>query len=182
MNNEMQPIEERLRGQLLEVIEQAQNRAFNEYRTMMDTNHSAEPSVDSGYLSTHSRPGPSRNSKGKGPANSFPADSLILSEADSNDIHRSPEMLSSPFMGRDSIASFESMSPTQQSFASMSSPEHLQFQGAMSHEIIPPEGLFSSDPSLLDYPPGDLIANMMDMDSLSWDFPLPENSSSNYTI
>jgi hypothetical protein len=177
LNNEMQPIEERLRGQLLEVIEQAQNRAFHEYRAMMDTNHRPEPSVDSGYLSNHWMPDQTRGNEGEEPSGSFPAVSSIQPEAESGDVHLSPYAFSPPFMGLDFTASLESISPIEPGFGSIRHSEDLPFQGTMPSAALFPEGPFYSHQPFFNGPPGDVTANMMDMNTLTWGFQLREDPS-----
>ena len=182
VNNEIQPVEERLRGQIPDIVEHALSHAFLEYRAMADKNQNADPLLDSGYISSHSRSSLSQVSKGKEPVRDLPAESSVLSKADSNNAPESSGALLSPLIGAAPIPNFESTSLTHQSFASMSSSEYLQFQDPMSNDFLSPEEVFVSDLSFFPDQYGDPISNMIDLDSSNRDFSHKGDSSSHYAI
>jgi hypothetical protein len=170
LNNETQPIEERLKAQLPGIVEQALSRAFLEYRTMVDEKSHTGPSADSGYVSNPSSAASSLDSKGKQPANSTSAGFSGLSAAYSNIAHESSEeALSSPFIGTAPNSNVESTSRTHQSFASMSSSERVQSQDLRVNEFLPLEGFHSSNHSFFPEQSEDSISNMMNLDSFNWD-------------
>ena len=85
----------------MQVIEQAQNRAFNDYRTMMDANHSSEPSIDSGYISGPSMSNLSRSMKGKERATDLLGEYPMPSRAEFDDALASTEAVIPPCVGKD---------------------------------------------------------------------------------
>jgi hypothetical protein len=176
INKHIQPIEERLKEQLPELVEHALSRAFLEYRTMADSNENGDPSLDSGYISNHSRSAPSQDRKGKGPAIGPRAETSVRCTAYSNDVFESSDALSSPFVGTAPTSNLEISAPINQSFEDMGSPEHLQFQEDISAEFLSSERLFLSSSSFPDQL-GDPISDMMDMDSFNWELPLQEGPS-----
>lgn len=170
LNNEMQPIEERLKAQLPGIVEQALSRAFLEYRTMVGENSHTGPSVDSGYVSNPSSAASSQDSKGKQPANSTSARFSVLSAAYSNNAHESSEeALLPPSIGTAPDSNVESTSHTHQSFASMSSSERVQSQDLRVNEFLPLEEFHSSNLSFFPEQSEDSISNMMNLDSFNWD-------------
>lgn len=179
INNDIQPIEERLREQLPDLVEHALSRAFLEYRTMADSNQNGNPSVDSGYISNHSRSASSQDRKGRGPAIGPRAETSMLSTTYLNDAFESSDTLSSPFIGNVLTSNLEISVPLHQSFEDMGSSEHLQFQEDITAQSLSSERLFSSNPSFPDQL-RDPISNMMDMDSFNWELPLQEDPCSNY--
>jgi hypothetical protein len=176
INSHIQPIEERLREQLPELVEHALSRAFLEYRTMTDSNENGDPSLDSGYISNHSRSASSQDRKGKGPAIGLRAETSVRCRAYPNDAFESSNALSSPFIRTAPTSNLEISAPTQQSFEDMSSSEHLQFQEYVSADSLSSERLFLSSSSFPDHL-GDPISDMMDMDSFNWEFSLQEGPS-----
>jgi len=76
-----------LRGQILDLVEQAQNRAFHTYRTMVESTSSANPSSDSGYVSSPSRTSLSR----EGDTSNLTANSSTLSTTEPGHEIRSSE-------------------------------------------------------------------------------------------
>jgi hypothetical protein len=175
VNNEIQPIEERLRGQLMDVIEQAQNRAFQEYRGMMEESHSTDPSVDSGYASNHARPTStsSHDRKGKGLGSNMPAETSITSMAGPETLSDFPEVLTFPSLEEDANFGSKSTGHLQQSFPPMSSSEH--FHETMSSDFLPSEAFFSND---LLQSHDQSAPNMMDLDSVEWAHLVEEDSNS----
>jgi hypothetical protein len=176
INNHIQPIEECLREQLPDLVEHALSRAFLEYRTMTDSNENGDPSLDSGYISNHSRSASSQDRKGKGPAIGPRAETSVRCTAYPNDAFESSDALSSPFIRTAPTSNLEISAPIQQSFEDMSSSEHLQFQEDLSADSLSSERLFLSSSSFPDHL-GDPISNMMDMDSFNWEFSLQEGPS-----
>ena len=167
MSNQIQPIEEGLRGQIVQVIEQAQNRAFHDYRSMMDTNHSAEPSIDSGYGSNPSMDGPSRGRKGKEPANSSPVESSM--PADFNTTPSFPEALLLPFVETEPSSAFQSLVDVPRSFPNMdpstshAPPYNVMFGGP---GLLPLEDTYSSNVSLISDQFWGLMPNTADVEYL----------------
>jgi hypothetical protein len=162
--NEIQPIEERLRGQIMDVIEQAQNRAFQEYRGMMEESHSTDPSVDSGYFSNHAGSASSQDKKGKGLASNVPAETSIHSMAGPEIIPDLPEALTFPFLDEDATFGPKSTGHVQQSFPPVSSSKHFHFQETISNNFLPSELFFSNDLHSHDQS----TSNIMDLDSVNW--------------
>jgi hypothetical protein len=163
INNHVQPIEERLREQLPDLVEHALSRAFNEYRTMADSNENGDPSLDSGYISNHSRSASSQDGKGKGPAIGPRAETSMRCTAYPNDAFESSDALSSPFIGTAPTSNLEISAPIHQSFEDMGSPEHLQSQEDISTESVFSERLFPSNSAFPDQL-GDPISDMIDID------------------
>ena len=176
INSHIQPIEERLREQLPELVEHAPSRAFLEYRTMTDSNENGDPSLDSGYISNHSRSASSQDRKGKGPAIGPRAETSMRCTAYPNDAFESFDALSSPFGGTAPTFNLEISAPIHQIFEDMGSSEHLQLQEDTSAESLSSEMLFLSNSAFPDQL-GDPILDMMDMDSFNWELPLPKGPS-----
>ncbi len=180
VNNEIQPIEERLREQLPNLVEHALSRAFLQYHAMVDDNSSIGPSVDSGCASNHSRSGSSPESKGKGPANAPPIDSAMLFETRSNDTPCSSGGLLSPFVETAPPSNFENTAHVSSILGSMNASEHLQSQDPVSNEFQTSGWQISGNPSFF---PDQLecpISNIVNLDSFNWEIPLQEEPYSNY--
>lgn len=174
VSNEIQPIEERLRGQILDVIKEAQNRAFQEYRGMMEESHSMDPLVDSGYGSNHTRSTSSQDRKGKGLASNGPAETSTPSIPRPETVSDLPEASTFPFLDED--ATFGSMGTghMQQNFPPISSSEHFHFQETISNNFLPSEVFFSNDLHCYDQS----ASNIIDLDSVDWARLLEEDSNS----
>lgn len=127
INSHVQPIEERLREQLPDLVEQALSRAFLEYRTMAGSNENVDPSLDSGYISNHSRSASPQDRKGKGSAVDPPAEASMRCTAYPNDAFESSNALSSPFIGTAPTSNLEISAPIHQSFEDMGFSVHLNF-------------------------------------------------------
>jgi hypothetical protein len=169
VNNEIQPIEERLRGQILDVIVQAQKQASLEYRAMIDTNHGAEALDDPGYILNQSRSSSSRDRGEKRPANNLKMDSSILSTAVPADASISSQAILSQFIAIDSIANSEGTAYMQPSFANphFSGSHHL-IQGNLSNDTSPFEGDSITNPTMFTTQPWDPNSDFMDMNSFHW--------------
>jgi hypothetical protein len=126
----------------VQVIEQAQDRAFHDYRTMMDANHSTEPSTDSGYVSSSSISSPSRSRKEKERATGSLVESSMPSRADFNDRLSFPET----FVGTDPMSDFPSLVDVPRGVSNMdpstsySPPDDVMLDG-----FLPFEGTYSSN-------------------------------------
>ena len=179
INNDIQPIEERLKEKLPDLVEHALSRAFIEYRAITDGTQNGYPLVDSGYGSNHSRSASSQDRKGKGPMTSPRAEISMLSTAYSNHASEPSNALLSPFSGTAPTANLENSAPIHQNFEDMCSSEHPQLNEAFLTEPLSSERLFSSNLSFDDQFE-DPISNMMDMDSSNWELPLQEDPYSEY--
>jgi hypothetical protein len=145
VSNHIQPIEEGLRGQIVQVIEQAQNRAFHDYRTMMDANHSTEPSTDSGYVSSPPISSPSRSRKEKERATGSLVESSMPSRADFNDGLSFPET----FVGTDPMSDFRGLVAVPRGVSNMDpSTSYPPPDDVMLDGFLPFEGTYSSNVSL----------------------------------
>jgi len=165
VSNQVQPIEEGLRGQILQIIEQEQDRAFQDYRSMMDASHSAEPSINSSYVSNPSMSSPVRDRKGKEPATSSLVDSSMPSRADLNDALSSPEALVSPFVVIDPSPDFQSLVDIPRSFPNMDpSTSHPPSYDVMFDGMLPLESISSSSVSLFPDQFWGPMSNTIDMD------------------
>jgi hypothetical protein len=158
-------MEDRLRGQIMDVIEQAQNRAFQEYRSMMGKSHNTDPSVDSGYASNLTRSTSSLGNKGKGLASNAPAETSIPSMAGPEIVSDLPEALRFPFLEEDATFGSKSTEHIQQHFPPMSSSEYLHFQETVSDDYLPSEAFFSRNILQSD---DQSAPNMVDLDSADW--------------
>jgi hypothetical protein len=165
VNGEIQPIEERLRGQILDVIEQAQNRAFSTYRAMFDSTQGAEPSLDSGYISNPSRLSSSR----EGDVNNLTAS---WSNGELGEANTASEAVSAQFMRTD--FDFQHISPTQQDldFSHMNpSDSYRQTEETVSNDPLALGGDNLSNLSLFPLQPLGLNSDV-DPDYFNWDFPM----------
>ncbi len=173
VNNDIQPIEDRLRGQIMEVIEQAQNRAFQEYRGMMEESFSTDPSVDSGYVSNQAGIGPSRD-KGKGPESIGPAESSTLYSPGPSNRREAAEPPPSHFFGSEHTSNFESTAELEHSFPPMGPPENFHFEENMPDDFVASEGfLLSNRLQSQDQPDPDMV----DLNSVDWSHFLEEDSN-----
>jgi hypothetical protein len=169
VNNDIQPMEERLRSQILNIIEQAQNRAFSTYRAMADSALGAEPSIDSGYISDPSRASAFR----EGDVNSLTSN---LSTTEPGGAHKSSEAASAQFMG--TYVSFERTSPIQQDINFLyvnPSDSYHQTQETVSNDPLSLEG--DNTRNISSIPLLKWGRNLdIDLDAFSWDFPFEGDS------
>jgi hypothetical protein len=179
VDNGIQPIEERLRGQILDVIEQSQNRAFLEYRAMINTDPSGKPSANSRYFPSHSRSGSSQSSGGKKLPSDLTVGSSISSTAEPDGTLKSSETFSAQFIATDFAANLEPTASVQQGFGNTSPSEvYASIQGTAWSEFSSLEADCMKDPSLfLDQPWGPIPD--MDLDSFNWDLLVEGNISTN---
>jgi len=181
VNNEIQPMEERLREQLPNLVEHTLSRALFQYHAMVDDNSQVETLDDSGYVSNHSKSGSSPESKRKRPEYAPSIDSEILSKTSSNDNSCSSGELLSPFVDispPSNIANTAHMSNT----GSVDLTDHLQFQGPISNEPHSTGWQFSNElasfPDQIDCS----MSDMMNLDSFNWELPHQDKPYSNYII
>lgn len=167
-----------LKGQILDVIEQSQNRAFLEYRTMINKNSNAEPPADSGYFSSHSRSGSSQGSGGNRLSSDLIVGSSILPAAEPDGTLASKN-ISSQFIAMDFDANLETTAPAQQGFGNMSSSEVCApIQGTSWNGSSSLEAEYIEDPLLFSDLPW-WPHSEMDLDTFNWDSLIEGNTSTN---
>ena len=114
----------------MDVIEQAQNRAFSTYRAMVNSTLCIEPSLDSGYVSNPSRASSSR----EGDVSNL---TMNLSTAELEGADKAPEAASAPFTGTE--LGFERTSPIHRDLINPSD-SYPQTHEAVSNDPLSLEG------------------------------------------
>ncbi len=173
-----------MREQLPDLVDQALNRAFLDYHTMVNNNRTQQPSANFGYASTQSRASSSEDRKGKGLATDLQSEAISVgAAANLGNALETPIALLPPVLGTNLTAnSFEGTEYEQQSFENTNIPRQPRFEGLgldRRFPALPAEGFFAN-PFDFSNQPEDLLSNSINLESVDWEFPLSGDSSSKY--